>query len=85
MASKRAEKKITKNVEFLISGKRTHRSKRIPVSNIRNLVNRRLKTAQNEFCEQFFNELPTSKEQWSLIEKNWKRKEVSSYRQTSRW
>ena len=35
----------------------------------RNLVNRRLKTAQNEFCKQFFKELPTSKEQWSFVKK----------------
>ena len=35
----------------------------------RNLVNRRLKTAQKEFCKQFFKELPTSKEQWSFIRK----------------
>ena len=35
----------------------------------RNLVNRRLKTAQNKFCKQFFKELPTSKEQWSFIKK----------------
>ena len=35
----------------------------------RNLVNRRLKTAQNELCKQFFKELPTSKEQWSFIKK----------------
>ena len=35
----------------------------------RNLVNRRIKTPQNEFCKQFFNELPTSKEQWSFIKK----------------
>ena len=35
----------------------------------RNLVNRRLKTAQNEFCKQFSKELPTSKEQWSFIKK----------------
>ena len=35
----------------------------------RSLVNRRLKTAQNEFCKQFFKELPTSEEQWSFIKK----------------
>ena len=35
----------------------------------RNLLNRRLKTAQNEFCKQFFKELPTSKEQWIFIKK----------------
>ena len=29
----------------------------------------RLKTAQNEFCKQFFKVLPTSKEQWSFIKK----------------
>ena len=33
------------------------------------MVIRRLKTAQNEFCKQFFNELPTIKEQWSFIKK----------------
>ena len=33
------------------------------------MVNKRLKTAQNKFCEQFLNELPTSKEQWSFIKK----------------
>ena len=35
----------------------------------RNLFNRCLKTAQNEFCRQFFKEQPTSKEQWSFIKK----------------
>ena len=35
----------------------------------RNLFNRRLKTAQNEFCKQFFKELPTSIEQWSFVKK----------------
>ena len=35
----------------------------------RNLVNRRLETAQNEFCKQFFKELPISKQQWSFIKK----------------
>ena len=35
----------------------------------RNWVNRRLKTAQNEFCKQFFKDLRTSKEQWSFIKK----------------
>ena len=33
------------------------------------MVNRRLKTAQNEFCKQLFKDLPTSKEQWSFIKK----------------
>ena len=33
------------------------------------MVNRRLETAQNEFCKQFFKDLPTSKEQWSFIKK----------------
>ena len=35
----------------------------------RNLVNSRLKTAQNEFCKHFFKDLATSKEQWSFIKK----------------
>ena len=35
----------------------------------RNLVNRRLKAAQNEFYKQFFNELPLSKEKWIFIKK----------------
>ena len=69
MADKRVERRNRQKTYFLISGKITHRSKRIPFSNIRKLVNRRLKTAQNEFCKQFFKELPTSKEQWSFIKK----------------
>ena len=35
----------------------------------RNLVNRQLKTAQHEFCKQFFKDLPTSKGQRSFIKK----------------
>ena len=35
----------------------------------RNFANRRLKTAQNEFCKQFFIEQPTRKEQLSFIKK----------------
>ena len=33
---------------------------------LRNLVNRRLREAQN-FCINFFQKLPTSKEQWKFI------------------
>ena len=34
---------------------------------IRNLVNRRLREAHNNFCINFFQKLPTSKEQWKFI------------------
>ena len=33
------------------------------------MVKRRLKTAKDEFCKQFLNELPTIKEQWSFTKK----------------
>ena len=34
---------------------------------LRNLVNRRLREAHNNFCINFFQNLPTSKEQWKFI------------------
>ena len=34
---------------------------------LRNLVNRRLREAHNNFCIKFFQKLPTSKEQWKFI------------------
>ena len=34
---------------------------------LRNLVNRRLREAHNNFCFNFFQNLPTSKEQWKFI------------------
>ena len=34
---------------------------------LRNLVNRRLREAHNNFCTNFFQNLPTSKEQWKFI------------------
>ena len=58
----KAEKKSRKNIDFLISGKKTSGQEHTIFKYQRNLVNRRLKTAQKEFCKQFFKELPTSKE-----------------------
>ena len=51
----------------------------------RNLVNRRFKTAQNEFCKQFFKELLSKRTMESHQKKNWQRKGVSCFRQTNRW
>ena len=34
---------------------------------LRNLVNRRLREAHNNFCINFIRNLPTSKEQWKFI------------------
>ena len=61
--TKSREKKPPKNRLFNIWKKNPSEQAHTIFKCQRNLLNRRLKTAQNEFCKQFFKELPTSKEQ----------------------
>ena len=44
-----------------MSGKNPSEQARTSPKYQRNFINKRLKTAQNEFSKQFFNELPASK------------------------
>ena len=67
--TKSLEKKSPKNILFNIWKKNPSEQAHTIFKYQRNLVNMRLKTAQNEFCKQFFKELPTSEEQWSFIKK----------------
>ena len=62
--TKELREEITKKHRFFINWKKNPSKQAHTIFKYkRDLVNRRLKTAQNEFCKQFFKELPTSKEQ----------------------
>ena len=50
--------KLTQSAESFVSFKK-----------YRNLVNRKLKEAQNQFSEEFFKNIETSKEKWRFIKK----------------
>ena len=52
------EYKLTQSAESVASFKK-----------YRNLVNRKLKEAQNQFSEDFFKKIETTKEKWKFIEK----------------
>ena len=58
------EYKLTQSAESFASFKK-----------YRNLVNRKLKEAKNQFSEDFFKKIETTKEKWKFIKKkNWKEK-----------
>ena len=44
---------------------------------LKNIVNRRLREVHNDFCINFFQKLPTSKEQWKFIKQKISRSEKS--------
>ena len=73
---KKSKPWLTYKLKHLIAQKHFlfNKWKKIPESEtykkfkrLRNLVNRRLKEAHNNFCIHFFQKLPTSKEQWKFI------------------
>ena len=79
-------RKKSRKTDFLISGKRTHRSKRIPFSNIRKIwligVFEKPKTKFAIFFSMNYQQVKTME---FHQKKELQRKGVSRYRQTSRW
>ena len=80
---------VTKEIEHLVAEKHRHfkdykltqsAESFVSFKKYRNLVIRKLKEAQNQFSEEFFTKIETSKKKWKFIKKkNRKEKQHSKY------